>query len=785
MKQTTLATLLFIVLVSTCVHAQELSLGQWRAHLPFIKARVLAPADDGMYCSSDRGLFYYKYSDNSVEPLSKIEGLSELNISTLQFDPQTRTLLIAYANANIDLLQNGKIINLSDIKRKNLTGDKNIYGIAFRDELAYLSCGFGIVVVDLIRREIKDTYIIGPAGTAIKVFDIDFLGNYIYAATENGVYAADLSNPNLSFYNNWTITLPDNGNAGDYNLIETFQNKVFVNYAKPNAASNISTDEIFMFDGTTWGPPPFFVDPVKNRSLHASGGYLALSNSFSVRVYDQWFQNIQLIYDITYPDPVVKDALMDQDQNTWIADNEQGLVKVPMSGPVDYIFPDGPRSDLVSAMSVVNSHLWVTHATRTAMWFNAYLQGNFSEYKNRDWYTYNSKTLTSYNITLHYDNMSLAVDPLNSNHVFIGSKGNGILEMLNGVPITSYRDTNSTLQVGVGNPNECQVVGMAFDKNQNLWALNSLTVKPVNVRKANGEWRAFSIPGIPGAPLFGDLTIDSYGQKWINVLGNNNPLGTGLVVFSDNSTLDDVNDDQSRFLTTGPGKGNLPSTDIRAITEDLDGEIWLGTGKGVAVIYSPGNVLTADNFDAQQILIKQDGVNQYLLESEVVTAIAVDGANRKWIGTESGGVFLMSADGTQEIINFNEENSPLLSNYILAIAIDQKTGEVFFGTNRGIISYMGDAVLGDKGCKDILVYPNPVRETYDGPIAIRGLVPNGSFKITDVNGNLVYEGKSNGSQAIWYGKNFEGRRAQTGVYLVFSSDEEGENKCVTKLLFIN
>lgn len=780
-----LTTFLFIILVLTHVQAQELALGQWRAHLPFINARVVAPADDRMYCSSDRGLFYYKYSDNSVEPLSKIEGLSELNISTLQYDPQTKTLMIAYTNANIDLLRDGKVFNLSDIKRKNLTGDKNIYGITFRNQMAYLSCGFGIVVVDLIRREIKDTYIIGPGGTSIRVFDIDFLGNNIYAATENGVYTADINNPNLGFYNNWVITLPDNGNAGDYNLIETFQNKIFVNYAKPDAASNISTDEILVFDGTSWGPPPFFVDPVKNRSLRANAGYLTLSNSFSVRVYDEWFQNIQLIYDITYTDPVVKDALMDQEQNTWIADNEQGLVKVPKTGPVDFIFPDGPRSELVSAMSVVNSHLWVTHATRTAMWFNAYRQGSFSQFKNYDWYTYDSKTLTGFNIALHYDNMSLAVDPSNSNHVFIGSKGNGILEMLNGLPIASYRDTNSTLQVGVGNPQECQVVGMAIDKNQNLWALNSLAVQPVNVRKANGDWRAFSIPGISGAPLFGDLTIDSYGQKWINVLGNNNPLGTGLVVFSDNGTLDDINDDRSRFLTTGPGKGNLPSTDIRAITEDVDGEIWLGTGKGVAVIYSPGNVLTADNFDAQQILIKQDGINQYLLESEVVTAIAVDGANRKWIGTESGGVFLMSADGTQTILNFNEENSPLLSNYILAIAIDQKTGEVFFGTNRGIISYKGDAVMGDKGCNDILVYPNPVRETYEGPIAIRGLVPNGSFKITDVSGNLVYEGKSNGSQAIWYGKNFDGRRAQTGVYLVFSSDEEGENKCVTKLLFIN
>jgi hypothetical protein len=381
--------------------------------------------------------------------------------------------------------------------------------------------------------------------------------------------------------------------------------------------------------------------------------------------------------------------------------------------------------------------------------------------------------------------MSLAIDPGNSRHVFIGSKGNGLLEMLNGLPVATYRDTNSTLQVGIGNPTQCQVVGMGYDSESNLWMLNSLAAQPLNVFTRDGNWHAFSLPGISGAPLFGDLTVDSYGQKWVNIIGNNAPLGSGLMVFSDNGTLDDNTDDKTRFFTTGVGNGNLPSTDIRAITEDLENEIWLGTGKGIAVIYSPSSALTADNYDAQQVLIKQDGINQYLLESEVVTAIAVDGANRKWIGTESGGLFLMSADGTKQIRNFNEQNSPLLSNYIIALAIDQKTGEVYIGTNRGLISYKSDAIEGDGACNDVLVYPNPVRENYDGPVAIKGLVPNGNVKITDVSGNIVYETTSLGTQAVWYGKNFNGEKVHTGVYLVFSTDEEGKNTCVTKLLFIN
>jgi hypothetical protein len=789
MKKYYLSFLLALASVSGS-YAQNMALGQWRVHLPFVKARMLADADDKIYCASDRGMFYYNRTDNSVTPLSKISGLSELNVSALNYDTQTKALVIAYSNANIDLIINNKIYNISDIKRKNLTGDKSIYNIAFKNKLAYLSCGFGIVVIDLLKQEIKETYIIGPNGTNIKVFDIDFLGDLIFAATELGVFQADLNNPALINFLNWNVSLLDVGNTGDFNLIEEFNNGLVVNYAKPNAADANSIDEIKMFDGTTWSNPiPGSIqqDPTKNYSIRTSATELLITNNYSVSLYNTSLNLTRKIDSNTYPDLICRDAITTSDNNIWVADNEQGMVNIRTNNSYRFIFPAGPRSDLISAMSVVNSHLWVTHATRSAGWFNAYTPGNFSDFKNETWKTYNSKTVTgtAYNINDYYDNMSLAIDPANPDHVFIGSKGNGVLEMLNGTPIMAYRENNSSLQTGIGNPSQVQAVGMGFDENNNLWVLNSLAAKPVNVRTTDGTWKAFSIPGIPGAPLFGDMTLDSYGQKWINVLGNNAPLGTGLMVFNDNGTLDDATDDKSRFFTTGPGRGNLPSTDIRAIVEDLDNEIWLGTGKGVAVVYSPSSVTTSSNFDAQQILIKQDGINQYLLESEVVTAIAVDGANRKWIGTESGGVFLMSADGTQQLLSFNEVNSPLISNYILAISIDQKTGEVYFGTNRGLISYKGDAIAGEGGCGDVLVYPNPVRENYEGPIAIKGLVPNGSVKITDVSGNLVFETKANGTQAIWYGKNFNGEKAQTGVYLVFSSDDEGKNSCITKLLLIN
>jgi hypothetical protein len=271
-----------------------------------------------------------------------------------------------------------------------------------------------------------------------------------------------------------------------------------------------------------------------------------------------------------------------------------------------------------------------------------------------------------------------------------------------------------------------------------------------------------------------------------------------IIVFTDNGTITQTSDDQSKLLTSATGNGAIPGNKVYSIAEDNDGEIWIGTDEGVAVFYSPENVFTNYNYDAQRILIPRNdgtGLADILLEFETITAIAVDGANNKWIGTDRSGVFQLSPDGQKELNHFTEQNSPLFSNNISSIAINHKTGEVFFGTAKGIISYKSEATGGSETIVDAYAYPNPVSSGYTGPIAIIGLPENADFKITDINGRLVYNGYAQGGQAIWYGTNHEGRRVQSGVYLVFVTDINGENSVtsgdksnstlVTKILFIN
>ncbi|HEU4718775.1 MAG TPA: two-component regulator propeller domain-containing protein, partial [Bacteroidia bacterium] len=269
-------------------------------------------------------------------------------------------------------------------------------------------------------------------------------------------------------------------------------------------------------------------------------------------------------------------------------------------------------------------------------------------------------------------------------------------------------------------------------------------------------------------------------QKWMIL-----PRGSGMLVFDDNGTIDNPSDDRVTRLGFTAGNGGIVGTDVYSMAEDQDGEIWVGTDQGISVFYCAENIFTPGACDAQQILIQQDGYTQILMGTQSVTCIAIDGANRKWIGTEEGGVFLMSADGQKQLAHFDVTNSPLLSNDITSLAINQKTGEIFFGTTKGLVSYRGEAIEGQDQMGDVYAFPNPVTHDYHGPIAITGLVKDADVRIADVTGNVVYQTKALGGQAIWDGNNFKGERAATGVYLVFITNEDGTQKAITKILLIN
>lgn len=773
--------LVLLALVSFCAKSQDLTIGAWREHLSYNAGIALAEAGDKIFCVTRSGTFSYNKRDNSYERLSKITGLNDVGTKTVKYNPYNKTVLIAYQNTNIDLIQNNKITNIPDIKRKPIMGNKTINNISFIHQYAYLSCGFGIVVLDTDKKEIKDTYYIGSNGSSINVRDLASDGKRLIAATDSGIYEANFNDPDLANFNSWKKheTLP----TGVYNTVTAYAGRFFTNFSRLLTSNESLKDSIYVFDGNQWSYfNPFFPDSTRYMvsGLRESNDHLVLSMpSNGVAVFDRFLKRLKFIYSYGFTGAVSQDAILDKEGTVWIADNRYGLVKMRDDWNGEPHYPNGPLTSSVKAMTIRENNLWTVPGGVNASWNNLFNVEGISSYIDNTWSTLNGQK--DARMDTLYDLITVAIDPRNKDIVYAGSWSKGVLEFHKDSLKFIYDQYNTPLgALTLPGYSSLRVASITFDKENNMWVATGGTAKCLTVRKADGTWKNFDFAKIMSAPSAAMVIVNQFGQKWLIL-----PRNEGILVFDDNDAFSDPDTSNAKKLSTQTGKGALPSNTVLSIAEDLDGEIWIGTDKGLAVFYSPENVFTGANFDAQRIIIEQDGQAQILLENETINAIAVDGANQKWIATQSSGVYLMSSDGTRQIQHFTEENSPLLSNDVSSIAINHQNGEVFFGTAKGIISYRSTATEGLEDFENVYAYPNPVRPDYDGPIAIKGLVQNVNVKITDISGSLVYEMQAEGGQAIWHGKNFRGERVHTGVYLVLCSNEDGSKTYITKILFIN
>ncbi|MBK7213850.1 MAG: T9SS type A sorting domain-containing protein [Bacteroidales bacterium] len=769
-KKACLSLILPLFLLGSAL-AQDLGIGQWRDHLPYNKCLSLAIGGERVYTATANSIFYFDKTDNSLARKNKVNGLSDVGLSCIAYSQDESALVIAYSNTNIDLLKNDVIINIPDIKRKQILGNKTINRITIIGKYAYLSCGFGIVVLDIEREEIHDTYYIGPLGTQINVLSlVKGSDNRFYAATEKGIYSAD-ANSNLAYYVSWTkdTNLPNPDNR--FNLVCSFGNKIYANAS----TSSWNGDTLYVYDGQHWD---YFnnTNHSNRSSLRASGDYLLVCNYLNVEVFDASGTRKETYYTYNPGNIRPNDAEYDADGAIWIADNDQGMWEIEKSYQIHQYLINGPVSSQVAAMDVSGTSLWAVPGGRNASFGNLYRSAQYFSFQDESWSSY-TETNAPY---LHdaRDLLCVAADPHDGGHAFIGSWGYGVFEIKDGELLNTYTPANSSLQASIYASDLYFTGGMAFDANQNLWVTNSTAANILSVRKASGDWKSYNLGTYGTGVDVGGVTVDKSNQKWMLM------RDFSLLVFNDNNTLDNTADDQVHKLTNAPGNGDLPGNAIASFAVDKEGQLWLGSDQGVAVIYSPENVFNQGNFDAQVVMIEEEGFLHPLLETEAVTAIAVNGNNQKWLGTDKSGVFLMASDGSKQIYHFTEENSPLLSNSITGIRV-ASDGEVFFGTANGIVSYKDASQPPSAELDSVYVYPNPVREDYTGPIAITNLVEQSDVKITDMSGNKVWETESEGGRVVWDGKDFEGKRVRTGVYLVFISNTDGSKTSVAKILFIS
>ena len=773
MKQLNLLALIIMMASSLASFAQDgVGIGNWRTHLPYQKVIDVEPVGNKIYAATPFELFYYDMQDNSINILNKINGLSDIGISTIAYNESQRKLFVAYTNANVDLVYNdGTIKNMSDIKDKNFVGSKNINSVFFDGDLAYVACGFGIVVFDLKKEEVKDTYYIGNQGDAVNVTDVAFYNGRIYACTDDGVYYAAQNAPNLANYAAWHFDASLIHPHLAYNEMEVFKGKLFLNHD-----GGFQADTLFVNDGTRWD---YFnkEDATQKFEMRAYNDQFIITTRYNVRVLDQ---NLNELHNLYSPGGSIEplSTARDNSGNYWIGDTRRGLVRTSDGWNNMDVKPNGPASKNVFELKACGDQVWIATGGHAANWGKRYMAEGVARFDG-SWTIFNNATLSDLNGISDY--VCIATNPNDPSVTYVGTWGSGVLKFKDNALVDIYNTENSTLQTWAQDPSLINISGLAFDSKGNLWVANTGAGNLLSVMEPNGNWHSFNLGGSLSSIDIGMLLVDHNDYKWITRRNGE------VIVFNDNGTLDNPADDQTINLNTASGNGKLAGF-VNCLTVDSKGAVWAGTDKGPCLFSDTKKIFSGSDFDATQVRVpRNDGTDQYdylFAESNVLSMAAMEGANLIWFGLESG-VYLMSFDGSpKEIHFFNTANSPLLDNAVSTMAID-KSGEVFFGTASGVISYRGEYATPEPIVSDVVAYPNPVRMGYHGYVGIKGLVANSLVRITTVDGAFVTQLISEGGQAVWDCTNINGEKVEPGVYLIFVSTKQGTDKFATKILLMN
>ncbi|MCB0687311.1 MAG: hypothetical protein KDC53_12330 [Saprospiraceae bacterium] len=761
-----LLNILFLSLTITgIINAQsDQRIGTWKSYLPYRLGLSVTQSPEAVYYGTEWALLKINKEDLSLEYYSKVEGLHDIGVQALKYDDTEKVLIVIYQNSNIDLVFSDEIVNLNQIEANTqIVEDRTIYDVFVQYPYAYLACGFGVVQLDIESREFGFTTF-----TNTPVRSIIERQNTLVISTDLGIYEIEENQENnLADFGEWhklgfAEGLPQNHVGQRLALIDN------VLYAGVN-------NELYRRDD------------LRFEFVHQENGYaFQFATAGPEGILTGWLcengcngKKILLQSDghkksITNCSNKTTNAVVDESGRVWYADDARGYkYSEGFEGNCQTIIPDRPPTHNTAQIAAHNQKLYVATGGVTINYGYLFRTEGFYTNESGSWQSFNKNNVSELNQRDMRD--FLAVEVGSDGTVYVGTFWDGLIQYKN-ENFTVFDDENSSLQNSVINPDRNRITDMSFDQNGNLWILNHDAPRPVSVYTREGEWKSFSLPTSTNPE---HIAIDNAGFKWISV------GGVGLVVFDSGADPLSTSDDQYRVFNSN--NSGLTVNSINHIAADKNGGVWVGTTEGV-VFFNCGNFPFEDNCQGKRPIVEQNGIAGVLLGEENIKAIAIDGANQKWFGTNNG-VFVQSEDIETQVFAFNTKNSPLFDNGIIDIAIDNRSGEVFIATNRGIQSYRGAAI--DGGIfheSQITVFPNPVRPNYQGPIAIRGLAENANVKITDVSGLLVYETTALGGQAIWDGNDLRGRRVSSGVYLVFSAASQNQfnpDAAITKIMLVN
>ena len=770
----------------------QYEVSSWRDHFPYGAAEEVIVANGEVVARTPNALFSVDTATYEVSRFVKGQGLSQSNPSALGYDALRDQWVVAYDDGGIDLRSSWGVTNIPDLRIAQVVGSKRIQAVTIEGDDAYLSSAVGVIVLDLEKQEIADTWSLTPADVPVDARCVMAFEGQWLVGTDLGVLTASQSDPFLANPDRWEpwSLAPD---LGAVLALKRFAGTWWMATEVPESDAAVlwrgTNDGLWEVmpgwdeDGLPWGgmaegPWILAAEGTREEGLIVASccqawGWDTEGESVSINDPLPAFVNVQ---GLTLGSG---DAL----GRVWLASTVGGVVTwtpqpSALSIPNRTNRPLGPPNAAVRRMDCWNDNLWVATGGVSASWTPKFRSDGLHQFSDRAWHV-PSLPESANDIADVKDIMDVSIDPTDPTHVVFSSYEEGLLELRDGEIARVLNATNSSIELSeVGGSPRSAVSGVDFDTGGNLWFTTPWTTQCLHVMTPDGETTSMNLGEQGQSLLFGDVEVTRDGYVWVVL-----PRGKGVLVYDPAGTPTISADDNWTILTTAQGQGGLPSNDVFCIEEDLDEEIWVGTANGPCVFYQSSTVF-GDDVNASQILISQDGNLQYLLETDVIQSMIIDAGNRKWVGTAGSGVYVLAADGLTTDHHFTVDNSPLPSNDIQDIAMDYGSGEVYIGTSVGLLSYRGEATNWDRDMEDVRVMPNPIRADHTGPIVIDGLAYQSTVHITDATGNRIAELRSDGGRATWDGLLDNGQPAPYGVYLAFATDRNGKEGAVVKFAVI-
>lgn len=764
MKQR-LITIIMAIAIAVTAYAD--AIGTWTSFNTYADITDIQMADKKVFVLSSGNLYAYNKTDNSTVVYDKQTGLNGISIEYIAWNRTAKKLIVVYDNKNIDLIDTrDNVTNIADYANKTMTVDKTINGISIVGQYAYLACAFGIIKLDMSNEYIAETYNIG-----MNIIQATAVGNYIYALTDGNTIIKGDTRLNLNDKTAWKSVA-----GASFQFIYNISGKLmgFTN-GQPVALINPETDEQTASGESLWFAA---MKQSGDRTIGINSNYFYVINgNASVKRYylDSNIGHIDIENETT------------NGINCWVNDSDNALAsktaysdgtsKTNLTGlkPYGIPVPGTYHMDIRRGTLYVTAGMWSYPFGSTAY------DGNIAVLKDGEW-SLLENTGDILTVTKKYKQVnSVAVDPKNDNHVF-ASAYTGLYEFLGGKFIKRYGSAEGLTTYDLSTTEYHLIItDIKFDADGKLWLLNSMVEKkPLAYMDSNGKLGFVESSVFQGVDEYvNDLEGLSFTDNYVWLV---NARTNYPALYRYDKTSGKVITMQAFY---NQDASPLSISTIYSTTVDKQGNLWLATNAGPLYIMPQDR----DNIVITQHKVpRNDGTNyaDYLLNNIPSTVVCIDNANRKWIGTENNGIYVISSDCNTQIHHFTAESSPLLSNLIYDIKIDELSGKVYITTDKGLCVYQSDITDGNTEMTDdnVRAYPNPVTPDYTGDITVTGLEPGSYVKILSVSGNLVSEGECVGGSYVWDGRNTDGNRVASGVYMVNVSKPDGSKGIVTKIAIV-